>query len=270
MRTLPKRVRPERGRRAQVGSERDLRVLGEIGWAAMLTSGQVERLAFPSRRRAQRRLRVLLDQGLVRAHLQAEAMHRDNVWTLTKTGIHFLADRGVDVTGLRAACPNVRSQKLRHALLVRDLAVSFLVGERRALFRLLDFRLDEELASAPVMREAGIIPDGFARLESGGETRTVLFEVASDSQPHAQVRAKVAAYDTASAAGPAFFRDPALLILVAVEREARLQRLREEASRLPSAARFRFAALGDVSDPERLVATLALERETATFAPVLP
>src|SRR5258708_2893417 len=95
---LPKRLRPEPARRGAIGSERDLRVLSELGWAGVLTTGHVERLAFPSRRRAQRRLRTYLDAGLVRAQLQGEAMHRDNVWTITKAGLEFIADRGVDTT----------------------------------------------------------------------------------------------------------------------------------------------------------------------------
>lgn len=267
---VPKRILPRPGRKTVVGSKRDLHVLSEIGWAGMLTTGQVERLAFPSRRRAQRRLRVLLDRGLVRAHLQAEAMHRDNIWTLTKDTLSFLEERGIETDGLRAATPNVRSQKLRHALLVRDVAVSFLVAERRGILRLLDLRLDDELSVSPAMREAGLVPDGLARVESDGTEHVVLWEVASDAQPLAQVRAKLSRYDRAFRIGSSFFRNLATVI-VAVERDARLVRLRTDSDRLWSDDLFRFASLDELADPSRLHLHIAPPlRETARFARAIP
>jgi hypothetical protein len=263
---LPKRLRPEPARRAAIGSQRDLRVLSELGWAGVLTTGQVERLAFPSRRRAQRRLRAYLDAGLVRAQLQAEAMHRDNLWTLTSTGIEFVRERATNADDLRPFRVNVRSQKLGHALFVRDIAVSFLVAERRGLLILRDLRLDSELANGPAFRQLGLIPDGLAAVDQGGGSLLVLWEVASDAQPLAQVRTKLIAYDRAFGTGPEFFRRSKLGVIVALERDARLARLAKDASRLAHANRFRFAVVKDLLEPERLLSTIASLRETASSA----
>jgi hypothetical protein len=263
---LPKRLRPEPACRGVIGSERDLHVLSEIGWAGVLTTGQVERLAFPSRRRAQRRLRAYLDGGLVRAQLQAEAMHRDNVWTLTRTGIEFLQERATNAGSLRPFHLNVRSQKLGHALLVRDIAVSFLVAERRGLLAVRDLRLDSELANGPAFRQLGLIPDGLAAVEFNGESLLVVWEVASDAQPLAQVRTKLLAYDRAFGTGPDLFRRSNLGVIVAVERDARLVRLAKDASRLAHANRFRFTVVHDLLEPERLLSTLMSLREMASPA----
>lgn len=217
----PKRLRPRPGNAAVVGSERDLRVLSEIGWLGMLTTGQVERLAFPSRRRAQRRLRCYLDQGLVRAHLQGDAMHRDNLWTLTTAGLAFLASRDVDTRDLKTHRPRTRSPKLRHAVLVRDVAVALLVLETRGILNVSDVRLDTDLAGDPVMRSVGIVPDGYAVLESDGIQQVILWEIVTMKQPVAQVREKLVTYERISVSGPRFFQNPHLRIAVIVESERR-------------------------------------------------
>jgi hypothetical protein len=193
-------------------------------------------------------------------------MHRDSVWTLTRLGVEFLQERATNAGSLRPFRLNARSQKLGHALLVRDIAVSFLVGERRGLLVLRDLRLDSELANGPAFRQAGLIPDGLAVVETSGVERLVLWEVASDAQPLAQVRAKLVAYGRAFAAGPDLFRRSNLGVIVAVERDARLARLTKDASRYAHATRFRFAVVEDLLEPERLLSTIASLRETASVA----
>lgn len=222
---VPKRLQPRAGHGARIGSKRDFDILSEIAWAGFFTTGQLQRLAFPSRRRAQRRLRVLLDAGILRAHLQGDAMHRDNVWSLTPRGMEFAVERGGVADRTNLPRPNVRSQKLAHAIAIRDVAVGFLIAERRGLLHIHDLRLDEELANAPIFRAAGIIPDGLAVLDRNGIRRTILWEVATDAQPLMQVRAKVRVLARLLRTDFRAFRDAAPVVIVFVETDARRETL---------------------------------------------
>ncbi len=235
MKTAPKRLRPRSPAKAQVGSARDLAVLGDLALAGLLSTGQIERLAFPSRRRAQRRLRAYLDHGLVRASLQGEAMHRDSVWTVTAQGLEFLADRGAGTSGVRPYRPNARSQKLEHALLVREVTVSLLLAERAGHFAIDDLRHDAELAREGAFASAGIVPDGLALLRTGARTVPFVWESVSSAQPLGQVSAKLLAYERAVAGGGAFFRQTDLAILFVFESRGRLERF----AALPAGPGFR-------------------------------
>lgn len=222
----PRRLRPRATSRADIGSERDARVLGDLAALGMLTTGQIERLHFPSRRRAQRRLRAYLDAGLARAHLQGEAMHRDNVWTLSPLGLDFLKERGAVSADARLDRPRVRSQKLAHALLVREIAVALFGAERAGCLRVRDLRLDNDLANEPLMRSAGLVPDGYAELEVGRTARFILWEAVSTKQPFSQVLSKLTAYERAAASGLELFRDARLDFVFVLESVPRLERLR--------------------------------------------
>lgn len=265
---VPKRLRPRGGQGTRTGSKRDLDVLAEIAWAGFLTTGQIERLTFPSRRRAQRRLRALLDAGLLRAHLQGDAMHRDNVWGLTPRGLEFAVERGGVGTGTKLSRPNVRSQKLAHAITIRDVAVGFLVAERRGLLALHDLRLDEELANAPIFRAVGIIPDGLAVIECDGVRRTILWEVATDAQPLAQVRAKIRAITRLLQADFPAFRDAAPIVIVIVETEARRDTLARFVASEFTGLSICVALRAEVDDPDALVQLFAAPGRAESRLPI--
>lgn len=254
MKRVPKRIRPRALTLSRVGSSRDTRVLGDIALSGMLTTGQIERLTFPSRRRAQRRLRAYLDHGLVRAHLQGEAMHRDSVWTATAAGLEFLAERGAGVEGARPYRPRVRSQKLSHALLLREVTVSLLLAERAGLLELDDLRHDDDLASEPVFVAAGLVPDGYALLKIGTERSPLLWEAVSERQPFAQVSAKLHLYERAVAGGAALFRHPALTVLIVFENDARRLRVAALAAGLGVGARIQTLSVDEARDAALLAA----------------
>lgn len=245
-------------------------MLSEIAWAGFLTTRQIERLFFPSRRRAQRRLRVLLDQGLLRARLQGDAMHRDNVWTLTPRGLDLAVERGGVEKGTKLPRQNVRSQKLAHAIAVRDVAVGFLVAERQGLLLLHDLRLDDELANAPLFHAAGIIPDGLAIVECEGVRRTILYEVATDAQPLAQVRAKLRALARLLLADFPAFRDAALIVIAIVETEARRETLARFVASEFVDLPIRVALHAEVIDPDALVRFLAANGRADERSPTPP
>lgn len=222
MATWPKRARPRRPQHGLVLSSRERALFADLAWAGFFTTGQIQRLAFPSRRRTQRRLRALLDHGYLRAHLQGGALHRDTLWTLGPRGLILLRDEGVIRENARPYRLNPNSQKLGHAVAVRDVAASFLVAKTRGMLAVTDLRLDGELANRSPFREARLVPDGLAVIEDGGGTRIVMWEVNCSGQPLSQVRQKLLAYVRARAAGIPLFAVPKLTVLIAAEGERRL------------------------------------------------
>jgi hypothetical protein len=224
-RALPKRAVGRQPAGRLVLSERERFLLPEIAWAGFMTTGQIERLAFPSRRRAQRRLRLLLDHGFLRARLQGGALHRDLLWTVGPRGLALLRDEGLISEGAKSCRPNAYSQKLGHAIAVRDVAVSFLCAKRAGLLEVIDLRIDSELANRSPFRESGIVPDGLAALGDAAARRLVMWEVNREGQPLAQVRAKLLAYLRVRPAGTSLFASPGLIVLVVTENARRLANL---------------------------------------------
>jgi len=185
-----RRTKPKRLVRSNVDQARDLRILQSLAWAGFLSTGQIERLHFPSRRTAQRRLRALLDHGLVRACLQGMSLHLQNVYALTAKGSEFLAARGVQGTKPRRL---VRFQKLEHALAVRDLFVAFSMAAANVnAIELEDFRFEDDLAKEPVFQSAGIIPDGLAFVRQGDDRRVIGCEIDLGSETGRMLKSKCA------------------------------------------------------------------------------
>lgn len=181
------RTRPRSHARSAIGATRDARVLQSLGWAGFLATGQIERLHFPSRRTAQRRLRALLDHGLVRACLQGTSLHLQNVYALTAKGSDWLGSRGTAGVKPRRV---VRLQKLEHALAVRDLFVAFSWADQAGHIELEDFRFEDDLAREPVFQSAGIIPDGLALLRHGRHRLTVGCEIDLGSETGRMLQSK--------------------------------------------------------------------------------
>ena len=239
----PKRLLPNADALSQVGNARELRCLETLVWAGLLSTGQIERLFFPSRRRAQRRLRALFDHGLVRAHLQTSALHLENVYTPTPLALDLLEDHVGFEDGRPRLARFPRPQRLAHALAVREVFVALLVAEKAGVLRLLDFRFEEELAAEPVFRGARIVPDAVAELAVGDDVSTVGVEVDLGTETTAALRAKLDAWRALLARRGAPVET--LLLVAATPRRARtLTRLATEAHLPPSARVVLSAELG--------------------------
>lgn len=248
---------------AEIGTARDLKLLGALYWAGLLAMPQVERLFFPSRRRAQQRMRALLDRGLVRAHLQGDALHRPNVYTLTPAGRSLLVDAGR--LALNAPAPRAlpRLSKLPHALAVREVFAAFIQAECAGHLRLDDFRFEDDLSAEPALRGAKVIPDALALVTHDDSTRTVGIEVDLDTEPHAILKAKLETWHRLLVHGlPGIVPVSTALLLVAPRegRRANLLRLANEAG-----LATRVLALL----PEHLEAMLVAGWPWRAFAPPL-
>jgi hypothetical protein len=189
-----KRARPNAAARNVVGEGRDRDVLEDIVWAGYLTTGQVTALRFPTRRRAQRRLRALLDHGLVEAHLQGDALQRESFFSPTKRALTWLEERGAYPGGPPRTLRLPRPQKLAHALGIRDVFVAFACAERERRFALDDFRFDGDLANDPTFAPLRLIPDGLASLRRGDETFRVGVEYDRGTETTTTLRTKFHAW----------------------------------------------------------------------------
>lgn len=215
-----------------VGSARDLDVLESLAWAGFLSTNQVERLHFPSRRTTQRRLRALLDHGLVRAHLQGEALQKESVFTLSPQAAEQLVER----RGLEPATIKLtrapRLGKLAHLLLVRDVFVDFVRAEQTGVLELRDFRFEEDVGQEPTLRAAGLVPDALADVAWGEATERLAVEADCGTETTTTLKKKLAAYRALFATAGSVLDDArsALLVVVLTDgRAASLRRLVDEA-----------------------------------------
>lgn len=217
------------GARNVVGEGRDRDVLELIVWAGYLTTGQVAALRFPTRRRAQRRLRALLDHGLVRAHLQGDSLHRDNFYTPTPRALEWLAERDAFPEGPPRVLRLPRPQKLAHALGIRDAFVEFVRAEREGLLALDDFLFDGDLTRDPRFVPYRLVPDGVAAVRRGADAFTVGVEYDRGTETTATLRVKFANWRAALAGAQACGAPHRLLVVArGVRRAASVRRLLAE------------------------------------------
>lgn len=151
---------------------RDSDALELLAWAGVLSTSHFVPLVYPSRRVAQRRLRALLDHGLVRAKVRHGALHRDTVLALSHAGVEFLEESRGLVDVRTAAFP--RAQKTEHSLAIRRVFVAFLDHARRAGLAIDDvaFETDDGL---PGLAVEHLVPDLVVRPQAG--SGVVLVEV---------------------------------------------------------------------------------------------
>lgn len=207
-----KRTRPSADARNVVGEGRDREVLEDIVWAGYLTTGQVTALRFPTRRRAQRRLRALLDHGLIAGHLQGDSLQRESFFTPTPRALTWLDERGAFPDGAPRTLRLPRPQKLAHALGIRDVFVAFALAEREGCFSLDDFRFDGDLTRDPSFAPNKLIPDGLACVSRDGVPLRVGVEYDRGTETTTTLRAKFRAWRDVLAQANA----PPLCLLVVV------------------------------------------------------
>lgn len=232
-----------------VGNARDLDVLASIAEAGYLSSPQVEKLHFPSRRRTQMRLRDLRDHGLVRAHLPGGALHLPNVYTITPIGLEVLLDHGVlqEAEQRPGRCPT--TGKLRHGVAIRDVYVAFELAARDRCFELESFLFEGALQKHPVFQAVGLVPDALAFMNADDGRIAVGIEVDLATETNATVTAKFQAWRTVAAAGAAAFGGRQLQVSVAVPSEGRRRRMAELADL--AGLRVDVALLAHVQDNVR-------------------
>lgn len=206
-----------------VGTRRDIEILESLVWAGVLTTSQLTSLHFHARRRAQRRLRALLDHGLIRAHLQGDALQRENVYTLSPLGLDLVVEGGAFPDGPPPLGRMPAPGKLRHTLLVREAFVAWKLAERAGALSLDDFRFEGELAAEPTFRPLGVIPDALVLATATGSLSTTLLELDAGTETTTTLRAKFDKYRRGFASGTGVFGHASTSLLVVVVREGRVR-----------------------------------------------
>lgn len=199
-------------------TKRDLDALATLAWAGVLTTQQVARAGFPSIRVAQRRLRALLDYGLIASTLQGDSRHRDNLHVVSRKGRELLRDKSLFAEGVpRSGFP--RPGKCAHVLALRDVFVDLLNAERSGAFRIVDMKFDRDLSRLDPFRRHGLIPDLLLEVETGGLRRAVGIEVDLGTEPFRVLESKVARWRLVLASGDV---NELLVIATSARRRARL------------------------------------------------
>lgn len=98
---------------------RDLEILGAVGKLRFTTTMQLTRLYFGSRSGANKRLRKLLDAGLLKVWLRQLA--EENIYSLTRAGLKTL-----DASGIRV--PRELDGNLEHLLMLNEVRIRFALG----------------------------------------------------------------------------------------------------------------------------------------------
>src|ERR1043166_228020 len=212
-------------------TERDGRLLAELGRFRWLSTGQIAGLLFAANHRTalDRRLRVLRKHRYVvsvRAHQMAEALH-----ALGPKGREILLDRGwPGEIRLEKRVP----RQLEHFLGITAIQIAIERSARNEDITLDYFRPCWELP--PQIWPFRVIPDSVAKFTHAGKSARILFEYDRGFEPPAyMLRTKFRRY----ADGLEGFRFSQ--VLTVVETEARLVQLKEYTARhLPECGKFAF------------------------------
>jgi hypothetical protein len=114
-----RRRRTESHPRAMRVTSRDVELLEAVGKLRFTTTSQLARLYFHSRSGANKRLRKLLDAGLVKVWVRQLA--EENVYSLTRPGLKTLDASGISV-------PRELDGNLGHLLMLNEVRIRFALG----------------------------------------------------------------------------------------------------------------------------------------------
>ena len=142
-----RRKRTEAHPRALCATSRDLELLEAVGKLRFTNTSQLARLYFQSRSGANKRLRKLLDAGLLKVWVRQLAV--ENIYSLTREGLRTLDARGI-------AVPRELDGNLEHLLMLNDVRIRFAFGVETVGGSLAWWRSEWDLRAHGLER---IIPD---------------------------------------------------------------------------------------------------------------
>jgi hypothetical protein len=204
-----------------------------------LTTTQLARLAFQgSRWAANKRLRKLLDRGLVRAWVRSLA--KENVYSLDRAGLRLLAEQDEDAS---RSVPRGLDGNLDHLLVINDVRISLALdlpamgGELRA------WRSDWELRAHV---RARVVPDALFTVQWEDAERIFALEVDHTTRSPRRFLAKILRYRSLAVRGLALHGVTDFLTLVVGRDDRWIERYRQAVTHTRLGFRIWFAALSDV------------------------
>ena|SRR3989442_5642926 len=190
-------------------TERDLWILEALGRMKFLATTQIARLAFgQSRPAANKRLRQLLNSGVVRAWVRDLA--QDNIYSLSDIGARVL---GPPPHKTPWPAPRGLDRELDHLLFINEIRIAFILGLIHIGAELGWWRSDWELRAHA--REP-VIPDALFRIGSTG-AQSYALEVDNNTRSPRALLAKILRYRALGERGCYGVRDFTTLIVGADE-----------------------------------------------------
>lgn len=219
-------------------TERDRMLLESVGKLRFTTTSQLARLYFKdSRWAANKRMRKLLDAGLVRAWVRS--LPEENVYSLTARGRGALGAKDL-------VLPRELDGNLQHTLMLNEVRIDFALGLPRIGASLAWWRSEWELRTHGRER---VIPDALLAVESEGAEQVFALEVENDTRYPRGILKKILRYK----ASPEIYGEKHYRVLV-VGRDARmLERYRLGVLASGLGKDSSFACLIEISDCEALV-----------------
>src|SRR5262245_44053244 len=230
-------ARQKRHRRQDIRTvrttERDRSVLEAVAKSRFATTTQLACLYFNgSRWAANKRLRKLLDAGLLRVWVRS--LSEENVYTLTRRALKHVDGDGVTV-------PRELDGNLAHTLMLNDVRIHFALGLERLGAKLFWWRSEWELRSHGRER---VIPDALFAVEQKGLVTVFALEVGNQTRYPKGLLRKVLTYRTASEIYGQ--KKYGVLVVGRDDRMLERYRLRVQASGL--GRNSWFTSLGEVAD----------------------
>ncbi len=219
-------------------TRRDPWILEALGKMRFLTTTQLARLAFDgSRWAANKRLRKLLDGGLVRVWIRDLA--RDNIYGLTHAGRHVLGGHHEEAPTI----PRGLDGNLDHLLLINDVRISLALGLAAGGGELRAWRSDWELRAHV---RAKVVPDALFVVQWEDAEQAFALEIDNATRSPRRFLAKILRYRGLSVRGLPLHGVTAFLTLVVGRDDRWVERYRQSVSHTRLGFRIWFAALGDV------------------------
>jgi hypothetical protein len=164
---------------------RDLEILEAVGKLRFTTTTQLARLYFHSRSGANKRLRKLLDGGLLKVWVRQLA--EENIYSLTRAGV-----KALDTNGL--AVPRELDRNLDHLLMLSEVRTRFAVGLQAIGGTLAWWQSEWELQAHGRER---VIPDALFAVRWGETEHVFALEVENDTRNPQGILRKVLGYRAA-------------------------------------------------------------------------
>jgi hypothetical protein len=174
VRQRTKRTERHRGASPVHLTERDLSILEAIGKMKFLRTKDVARLYFSGKKRANTRLRQLLDAGFLQCFVSA--LHCDNIYALSLKGRSVLADHLGKEAALLPAPKGLGRGNLSHHFALTEFRIDLVLEVHRRTdlelaFFLPEWKLKHEYGALSI----DLIPDAlFGLRPAGGTEATVL------------------------------------------------------------------------------------------------
>lgn len=240
---MPRRRRPrserDRTRKARL-TERDLWILEAIAKMRFLTTSQVARLHFEgSRSAANKRLRKILDAGLIRCWVLDLA--QDNVYSLDRKALGLL---DAPEPGPNHTAPRGLDGNIDHLLAINEVRISIALGLPGVGGEIAWWRSEWELRSR--FRER-IIPDALFAIHWESGEQAFAMEIDNCTRSTRTFLRKVLAYRTRQTRGQPLYGLSEFVILVVGRDEQWLERYRLSVAHARLGSRIWFTSLSDLT-----------------------